>query len=80
LTIIHTLRFDYNVTSYVLQGYNMFTLITGTYEGDDTTFSMNVQVAEENYSRRLGLPNFFIGLGAILSLSIIYTIIRKKKA
>jgi len=78
LFIIHSLRFDYNVTSNVLQGYNMVSTITGTYKGEDTTFSMSVQVAEENYTRRLGTPIIYIGLG-IAATFVVMVLLKKRK-
>ena len=78
LGISHSLRFDYNVTSYVLQGYNVFTLILGDYNGEDTTFSMNAQVAEENYTRSLGAPFLWLAVGG-LSIFTLAVIIRKRR-
>ena len=78
LVIIHNVRFDYNVTSYTLQGYNMNTGISGTYQSEDTTFSMTCQVAEENYTRGLGVSQWILAIGALMSLGIL-VIFRKKK-
>lgn len=78
LAIIHNLRFDYNITSYVLQGYNMLTIITGTYDGYDTTFSMNAQISEENYTRGLGFNGLILAVASITSIGLI-TIIRKRR-
>lgn len=78
LIIIHTLRFDYNVTTNVLQGYDLYTGISGDYEGTETTFTMSAQVKEENYSRDIGVPFLFAALG-ILSTFTIAVILRKRK-
>ncbi len=80
LIIIHTLRFDYNVTSYTLQGYNLQTTISGTYKGEDTTFSMSVQIAEENYTRPLGLSWIYLGVGIITTFTIMILVKKKVKA
>ncbi|MHA1434374.1 MAG: choice-of-anchor S family protein [Candidatus Heimdallarchaeota archaeon] len=78
LIIIHTLRFDYNVTSNVLQGYDLFTGISGDFEGTETTFSMSAQVKEENYSRKISVHFLFAALGVLSAFSIA-VILRKRK-
>lgn len=78
LVIIHTLRFDYNVTTNVLQGYDLYTGISGDYEGVDTTFTMSAQVKEENYQRNIGVP-FLIATLGVLSTFSITVILRKRK-
>ncbi len=78
LIIIHTLRFDYNITSNVLQGYDLYTGISGDFEGTDTTFTMSAQVKEENYSRKIGVPFLFAALGILTTFSIA-VILRKRK-
>jgi len=77
LIIIHTLRFDYNVTSNVLQGYDLFTGISGDFEGTETTFSMSAQVKEENYSRKISVHFLFAALGVLSAFSI--AVLRKRK-
>ncbi len=79
LTIIHSVEFHYNVTNDVLQGYDVLTLITGTYEGSATTFSMNAEVAEESYTRRIGIEPLALILGVILSSGVLVVIRKRKK-
>ncbi|HUU77931.1 MAG TPA: choice-of-anchor S family protein [candidate division Zixibacteria bacterium] len=79
LTIIHNVRFDYNVTSYTLQGYNMNTGISGTYQGEDTKFNMVVQVAESSYTRGLGVPYIAFAFGALFSIGLIVVIKKRRK-
>ncbi|MBN1329337.1 MAG: hypothetical protein JXA54_07675 [Candidatus Heimdallarchaeota archaeon] len=78
LIIIHQLRFDYNVTNNLLQGYNLLTIISGEYKGEDTIFSMSAQIAEENYTRRMGMNTLILVVTAISVIGVI-TIIRKRK-
>ncbi len=78
LIIIHQLRFDYNVTNNLLQGYNLLTIISGDYKGEDTIFSMSAQISEENYTRRLGINPFLIVVTAVTSIGIL-VIIKKRK-
>jgi len=79
LGIYHSLRFDYNVTNNLLQGYDMFTLISGDYQGVNTNFGMTVQVTETSYTRDIGVSFLLIGLVSILSLSVIILIRRRSK-
>ena len=79
LSIIHNLRFDYNVTNNILQGYNMFTWIYGQYNGETTTFSMSVQVKEENYTRRMGSPFMVAALGILTAFGIYNIITRRRR-
>lgn len=78
-TILHSVEFHYNVSSYVLQGYDIFTWITGTYEGHSTTFSLNAEVAEKSYTRRIGIEPLALILGVILSSGILVVIRKRKK-
>jgi hypothetical protein len=77
LGIIHSLRFDYNTTNYVLLGYDMFTLISGDYKGANSNLAMTIQVTETSYTRDIGAPYILIGMVSILSISVI-VLIRKK--
>ncbi|MHA1121386.1 MAG: choice-of-anchor S family protein [Candidatus Heimdallarchaeota archaeon] len=79
LGIIHSLRFDYNVSNYVLLGYDMFTLISGDYQGINTNFAMTVQVTESSYTRKIGAPFLIIGLASILSVSVMVLLRKRKK-
>ena len=79
LSILHSVEFHYNTTSYVLQGYDMFTWIYGTYNGQSSEFSMNVEVAEEHYTRRIGIEPLALILGAILSTGVMVLIKKRKK-
>ena len=79
LGIIHSLRFDYNTSNYVLLGYDMFTLISGDYQGENTNFAMTVQVTEASYTRDIGAPYLLIGLASILSVSVMVLIRKRSK-
>jgi len=79
LGIIHSLRFDYNVTNYVLLGYDMFTLISGDYQAVNTNFAMTVQVTESSYTRKIGAPFLLVGLASILSVSVMVLIRKRSK-
>lgn len=79
LGIIHSLRFDYNVTNYVLLGYDMFTLISGDYQGINTNFAMTVQVTESSYTRKIGAPFLLIGLASILTVSVMVLLRKRSK-
>jgi len=77
--IIHSLRFDYNVSNYVLQGYDAFTLISGDYKGVNTNFAMTVQVTETSYTRDIGIPYLLIGFMSILTVSVIVLVRKRSK-
>ncbi|MCG3253762.1 MAG: hypothetical protein KAX09_07930 [Candidatus Heimdallarchaeota archaeon] len=79
LGIIHSLRFDYNVSNYVLLGYDMFTLIIGDYQGINTNFAMTVQVTESSYTRKIGAPFLLIGLASILTVSVMVLLRKRSK-
>lgn len=79
LGIIHSLRYDYNVSNYVLLGYDMFTLISGDYQGENTNFGMTVQVTEASYTRKIGAPFLIIGLASILSVSVMALLRKRSK-
>jgi hypothetical protein len=79
LFVLHNLRFDYDVTTNVLMGYNMNTGISGTYFGEETQFSMVVQVAEQNYTRRLGAPMYVLTFGALAAMGIFIVFKKRQK-
>ena len=78
LLILHAVEFHYNTTSYVLQGYDIKTAISGDYKGDSTTFSLSAEIAEESYTRRISIEPLALILGIILSSGVL-VIIRKRK-
>ena len=57
----------------------MLTIITGTYNGQTSQFSMNVEVAEENYTRRIGIEPLAIILGVILSSGVMVLLRKRRK-
>jgi len=79
LLIIHAVEFHYNTTSYVLQGYDIKTAISGDYKGDSTTFSLSAEIAEESYTRRIGIEPLALILGVILSSGVLVLIRKRKK-
>ncbi len=79
LAIIHSVEFHYNTTSYVLQGYDILTIISGDYKGDSTSFSMNAEVAEQSYTRRIGIEPLALILGVILSSGVLVVIKKRKE-
>jgi hypothetical protein len=77
LTIIHSMRFDYDITDYNLLGYWMTSNFDGTYEGSETDFHMVAKVSEATYTRNLSIPIIFIGLLSLIGgISVI--VLRKK--
>jgi hypothetical protein len=60
-------------------GYNMNTGISGTYFGEETQFSMVVQVAEQNYTRRLGAPMYVLTFGALAAMGIFIVFKKRQK-
>ena len=79
LGIIHSVRFDYNVSNHALLGYDMFTLISGDYQGLNTNFAMTVQITETSYTRVIGVPFILVGFMSVLIASVIVLVRKRPK-
>lgn len=82
LTVNHKVMFAYDTSSGVLLGYRMVDNLKGTFDGRTTTFKLNLEIVQKEYSLPAfaggGTPGFEY-IPALLMLTTWIVLLRRRK-